>query len=220
LLALSHFSDKAASYAIARLDSAEPVVRESATEVLSVCSGEALQKADPGLKHILQALREPRNQGKDGPINIPTFLLRAIAATRNHDYLDDVRRIKKEADSFGAAGDGQYVYTLAYLGDTSVVPDLIAGLDGKYSHFARPALEAATGKSFRTQKEWQEWWSAETAMKAVPKVLPKPKAGSPAPTSRAPSTQGGSQQERHPTSYLEKLITAAKYRHEPGALSP
>jgi len=165
---LSHFSDKAASYAIARLDSEKPVVRESAAEVLSVCSGDALQKADPGLKHILQALREPRNQGKDGWVNIPTFLLRAVAATRNHDCLDQVRRIKKEAGSFGTGGDGQYVYTLAFLGDTSVVPDLIAGLDGKYGHFARPALEAATGKTFPTQKEWQAWWKTHRSQYEKP----------------------------------------------------
>ncbi len=158
VLALSRFGDKAASYAIAKLDSKKPLVRERAAEVLSACTGDALQKADPGLKRILRALRDLRNHGKDGWVNTSTFLLRAIAATRNHDYLDEVRRIKKEAGSLGAGADWQYVYTLAFLGDTSVVPKLIDGLDGKYHHFARPALEVVTGKSFRTHQEWQEWW--------------------------------------------------------------
>jgi tetratricopeptide (TPR) repeat protein len=160
VLALSRCGDKAASFAVAKLESDKPVVRERAAEVLSSSPGDALQKADPGLKHILQALRDPRNRGTDGWVNIPTFLLRAVAATRTRQYIGEVRRIKEEVRSFGTFGDGQYIYTLGYLGDLSVVPELIAGLDATYGHFARPALEAATGKSFSTKRQWEEWWQA------------------------------------------------------------
>ncbi len=159
-LALSRLGREAASHAVGKLTSDSPRVRERAAEVLSKCSAASLEAADPGLKQVFRALRDPQNRGaKPHIVNIPVFLLRAVAATRNRAYIPEVRRIKNEAESFGKFGDRQHIYTLGHLGDMSVVPDLIDGLDGVYSHFARPALEAATGKSFRTKQEWLDWWS-------------------------------------------------------------
>lgn len=153
VLALSRLGEKAALYATGKLASDDSRTRESAAEVLSKCSGDVLEKADPGLRRIFALLRKGKNR-----VNIPVFLLRAVGSTRNRAYAAEVRRIKSEVGSFGAFGDRQYLYTLAHLGDTSVVPELIEGLDGMYAQFAQRALEAATGRQFPSKREWRQWW--------------------------------------------------------------
>ena len=99
VLALSRLGEKAASYATGKLASDDSRVRESAAELLSKCSGDALEKADPGLRRIFALLRKGENR-----VNIPVFLLRAVASTRNRDYAAEVRRIKSEVGSFGESG--------------------------------------------------------------------------------------------------------------------
>jgi hypothetical protein len=152
--ALAHLGEKAALYAVGKLESDAPRVQECAAEVLSKCSSNVLEKADPGLRRVFALLRNGKNR-----VNIPVFLLRAVASTRNRAYVPEVRRIKGEVGSFGKFGDRQYIYTLGHLGDMSVVPELIEELDHVYDHFAQPALEAATGKRFRSKQEWREWWA-------------------------------------------------------------
>lgn len=159
VVALSRLGARATAHAIALLRSKVPSVRETGALVLSECPPNTLKSADPGLTQIFAALRDKRNHVRiPHVVNIPVFLLRAVASTKDRKLIPNIRRLRAKFAKLDLNEDLNYMLTLGHLGDMSVVPDLIRALGGTYPHFVRPALEDATGKSFRTQSQWQEWW--------------------------------------------------------------
>lgn len=158
LEALSRLGEKAAVFAVERLTSDDVAVRRNAAEVLSKQSPDAVETADPGLKQCLALLRTTKDP------QIPMFLLDVVAQTRNPVYLPEIRRIKEQVGSFGKFGDLNYTYTRAFLGDASVVQQLMEKLDQFSTAWANQLLEAATGQHFRTKEHWRKWWTEKQSV--------------------------------------------------------
>ncbi len=132
--ALARLGSQVVEYCLDQMESPKPIVRERAAQVLSYCAGHVIESSDPNLQRILEALNDPKNRGnKPHVVNIQIFLLRAIAATRNCDYVTSLKKIDESVGTFNKHTERQMAFTLAYLGDFPGIEPILGELEDHHS---------------------------------------------------------------------------------------
>ena len=162
--AIAQLDETFLRHALEDLESGDQKRRETGAIMLSIAPDGVLERADPKLKRTLAQYKIAINSTEDYKEgNMAVLLLRAIATSRNSDYITPLNTILGKELRANKFPQAQLVYTLGHLGDESVIPQLQKGLEeGKYSHFVLPALRALAKRPKASKKELLEWCRMKT----------------------------------------------------------
>ena len=174
--AISQINEKYLRHALDHLESGSIEQRETSAIILSVAPEGELELADPNLVRILGQYKIAINSTEDyREGNIAVHLLRSIATTRNSAYIESLYVIQGKDLPANKFPNNQIVYTLAYLGDESVIPQLQKDLEeGTYPHFVIPALRSLAGKPKASKEELLEWCRMKTKQQDAEGYTEKP----------------------------------------------
>ena len=112
----------------------------------------------------MTALRNPQyHDYTPNVVNIPIFLLRTIAATHNKEYIIPLKEIRESGVSFSGYANHAFITTLAYLGDMTVIPQLLIEVEGKYLRGALAALRVLAERPKASKIELIKWCTEMTS---------------------------------------------------------